>query len=57
MALFNPIIKELKEVLPYYESPYTVDSSKFEKAFGNHSTPHETAIKETISWYKEKFDL
>lgn len=57
MALFNPIIKELKEVLPYYESPYTVDHSKFEKAFGNHSTPHETAIKETISWYKEKFNL
>ncbi len=57
MSLFNPIIKELKEVLPNYELPYTVDHSKFEKAFGNHSTPHETAIRETINWYREKFNL
>ena len=57
MALYNPIIRELKEVLPNYQLPYVVDHSKFERAFGNHSTPHKIAIKETISWYKEKFDL
>jgi len=52
LALFNPIIKELKEVLPHYEQPYIVDHSKFENAFGNNSTPHKTAIRETISWYR-----
>lgn len=57
MALYNPIIRELKEVLPNYQLPYVVDHSKFERAFGNHSTPHKIAIKETITWYKEKFDL
>ena len=57
MALFNPIIRELKEVLPYNEQPYVVDHSKFENAFGNNSTPHNPAIKETISWYKEKYNL
>jgi nucleoside-diphosphate-sugar epimerase len=57
MAIFNPIIKELKEVLPHYESPYIVDHSKFEKAFGNHSTIHQEAIKETVNWYKETFNL
>ena len=57
MALFNPIIRELKEVLPNNEQPYVVDHSKFENAFGNNSTPHKSAIRETISWYKEKFNL
>jgi len=57
MALFNPIIRELKEVLPYNEQPYVVDHSKFENAFGNNSTPHKSAIRETISWFKEKFNL
>jgi len=57
MALYNPIIKELKEVLPNYQLPYVVDHSKFEKSFGDQSTPHKTAIKETIAWYKEEFNL
>lgn len=57
MALFNPIIKELREILPNYELPYVVDHSKFESTFGNHSTPHKIAINETITWYKEKFGL
>ncbi len=57
MALFNPIIRELKEVLPHHELPYVVDHSKFENAFGNNSTPHKSAIRETITWYKEKFNL
>ncbi len=57
MALFNPIIRELKEVLPNNEQPYIVDHSKFENAFGNNPTPHKQAISETISWYKGKFNL
>jgi len=57
MALFNPIIRELKEVLPYNKQPYVVDHSKFENAFGDNSTPHKSAIMETISWYKEKYNL
>ena len=57
MALFNPIIRELKEVLPNNEQPYTVDHSKFENTFGNNPTPHKQAISETISWYKGKFNL
>jgi nucleoside-diphosphate-sugar epimerase len=54
ISRFNPILKELKEVLPSYEQPYVVDHAKFEKAFGNCSTPHETAISETISWFKSE---
>ena len=55
IALFNPVVKELKEVLPGYERPYIVDHGKFEKIFGNPSTPNETAIIETIHWYKKYF--
>lgn len=57
MALYNPVIKELKEVLLNYQLPYVVDHSKFESTFGNNSTPHKIAIKETITWYKDKFNL
>jgi nucleoside-diphosphate-sugar epimerase len=56
MALFNPIIRELKEVLHNYQLPYVVDHSKFENAFGNNSTPHKTAIKETVEWYMAKYN-
>ena len=56
MALFNPIIRELKEVLPNNEQPYVVDHSKFENAFGNNSTPHKTAIKETVEWYRTEYN-
>jgi len=55
MALFNPFIRELKEVLPYHKLPYVVDHSKYERTFGNHSTPHKTAIKETVEWYRTKY--
>jgi nucleoside-diphosphate-sugar epimerase len=55
ISVFNPIVKELKEIIPCYSKPYVVDHSKFEKAFGNHSTPHETAINETIRWYRSEF--
>jgi nucleoside-diphosphate-sugar epimerase len=56
MALYNPVIKELKEVLPNYQLPYVVDHSKFEKTFGDHSTPHKTAIKETVEWFRAKYN-
>lgn len=53
LSMFNPIVKELKEVLPSYEVPFVVDHSKFENRFGNHSTPHDLAIKETVEWFRE----
>ena len=55
LSKFYPIIKELKEVLPTYEKSYLVDHSKFEKSFGNPSTPHGEAISETVKWYKNNY--
>jgi len=55
LSKFNPIIKELREVMPTYENPYLVDHGKFEKSFGNPSTTHKEAIKETVIWYRENY--
>ncbi|MCB0732624.1 MAG: NAD-dependent dehydratase, partial [Ignavibacteriae bacterium] len=51
LGLFNPMIKEVKEMMYTMEEPYIVDHSKFEKAFGINVTSHKKAIKETINWY------
>ena len=55
MSWFNPTIKELREALPFFEKPYIVDHSKFARLFGNHSTPHIEAIRETVDWYVKKY--
>lgn len=52
MGLFNPIIRELKEMMYEWNEPYIVDHSKYEKAFGNHSTPHREAIRKTLDWFR-----
>lgn len=52
MALFNPYIREMKEIYYVYNQPYIVDHSKFERTFGLEVTPHAKAIKETLDWYR-----
>lgn len=52
LGIFSPMIKEAKEMLYTWEEPYLVDHSKFEAAFGVEVTSHETAIKETVTWFK-----
>jgi len=42
--------------MPTYNNPYIVDHSKFQNVFGYEATPHKEAIKETVNWYKEKFN-
>ena len=53
LGLFNPMLKEMKEMMYEWEQPYIVDHSKFEQAFGADVAPHELAIKETVAWYRE----
>lgn len=53
LSLFNPMMKELKEMLYQWEQPFVMDHSKFQRAFGNPSTPHEEAIHRTIHWFKK----
>jgi nucleoside-diphosphate-sugar epimerase len=53
LGLFNPMLKEMKEMMYEWEQPYLVEHKKYENKFGNNSTPHDVAIKETIEWYLE----
>ena len=56
MGLFNPMMRELKEVLYQFERPFVVDHSKFERAFGARTTPHREAVKLTVDWFRSRLE-
>jgi len=51
MGLFNPMMKELGEMLYQNEFPYIFDSSKFNKAFNFTPTTYQKGISETAEWF------
>ena len=53
LALFMPPMRAVKETLYQSEQPWVVDHSKYARAFGSHPTPHDAAIAETLSWYRQ----
>jgi len=53
LGLFNPMMRELKEMLYSWEEPYIVDHSKYAAAFGADPTPHREAIRRTVDWFRE----
>jgi nucleoside-diphosphate-sugar epimerase len=53
-GLFKPMMRELKEVLYEFERPFVVDHGKYERAFGNHATPHREAIRQTLGWFRQQ---
>jgi len=53
VGLFNPVIREVNEMVYEFEEPFIVDHSKFEKAFGNHATPIDEVVKETVAWFRD----
>ena len=53
LGLFNPMLKEMKEMMYEWEQPYIVEHKKYEDSFGNASTPYDVAIRETIEWYQD----
>lgn len=52
MGLFQPVLREFKEMMYEFEEPYVVDHSRYAKAFGANPTPHRDAIRETVQWYR-----
>ncbi len=52
-GLFIPAAKEMVEMAYEFEKPFIVESEKFVKTFCNIATPHNTAVRETIAWYRE----
>lgn len=51
-GLFIPAARESVEMLYEFEKPFVVNSSKFERAFGEKATPITDAIKATVAWYR-----
>jgi nucleoside-diphosphate-sugar epimerase len=52
MALFNPMLREVKEMLYQLEEDFVVDSSRFTSTFGTRATPLDAAIRPTLDWYR-----
>lgn len=46
---FNPMVRELYEMLYQNDSPYIFDSSKYARAFGFAGTPYSEGIKQTAA--------
>jgi nucleoside-diphosphate-sugar epimerase len=54
VGLFNPDARAVREVLYQSESPWVVDHTKFERAFGATPTPHPQAIAATLDWFRAR---
>ncbi|HUY82273.1 MAG TPA: NAD-dependent epimerase/dehydratase family protein [Acidobacteriaceae bacterium] len=50
---FNPLVREVYEMLYQNDSPYVFDSSKFTGVFGHSATPYEEGIRATAATYRE----
>lgn len=55
LALFMPIMREMKEMLYEFEETFIVDHSKFERAFGANPTTHRKAIRHTLEWFRKSY--
>ena len=53
-ALFSPFLREVVEMLYQFSQPYIVDARDFVREFGDISTPRETALRETVAWFKAR---
>ena len=54
MGLFNPMMREVGEILYQFEASFIVDHSKFENAFGTDVTPLDAGIPQTVAWFRAR---
>lgn len=55
VALFIPVLKEIKELSYQFEKPFVMEHSKYENRFGLNVTPHREAIRLTLDWYDKNY--
>ncbi len=54
LALFIPIVKELKELIYEWKYPFVIDGTKYASTFNTtEHTTHNIAIKDTLDWFKQ----
>lgn len=52
LGLFNPLLREMGELLYEFNAPYLIDGSKYQRAFGGMPTPHKEGLRRTVEWYQ-----
>ena len=53
LGLFVAPLREVSEMMYQFEQPYIVNHDKFVAKFGDIHTPLETALTETVNWFKQ----
>ncbi len=56
-GVFVPEARETREMMYEFDKPFVVDHSKYATTFGDDFTPHDAAVRSTIDWYREHFNL
>lgn len=54
VGLINPMIREMREMMYQYDSPYIFDSSKYARAFGFEGTPYAEGIHVAADSFKRQ---
>jgi len=54
LGLFNPLLREMGELLYEYNAPYLIDGSKYLSAFGGTPTAHREGMRQTVAWYRAR---
>ena len=54
LGLVNPMMRALGEMAYEFDEPFVLDTTKYETTFGSARTPLETAIGDTVAWYRSR---
>lgn len=54
IGLFNPMLREVAEMGYEFQEPFILDHGAFATQFGARITPLDTAIGETVAWYRQQ---
>jgi nucleoside-diphosphate-sugar epimerase len=54
MGMFDENLRELREMLYQFEQDFVMDSRRFETTFGMQPTPVDTAINQTLEWFRNQ---
>ncbi len=50
---FNPLVREMNELIYEFEKPFLVSHQDYQTAFGSYPTPWEEGLAETVQWYRQ----
>ncbi len=53
LGWFNPLLREMNEMMYEWEKPFLVDHSKFAARFDASHTPLQDGLRETLGWFRD----